>query len=71
MDIRPEKNEDRPRLRFERIISSNSVILGSFDFGEARSRSPINSLKPAVSSQLAQGNHRGYGHFRTLTLGLL
>lgn len=42
----PEKIDDRPLFRFERTISSNSVILGSFFLGFTLSRSLINSLKP-------------------------
>lgn len=48
--MRPEKMEVRPRFRFDRIISSNSAILGSLDFGFALSRSPMNSLKPTKAS---------------------
>jgi hypothetical protein len=44
--IRPEKIEVRPRLRFERIISSNKVIFESLTFGWTLSRSLMNSLKP-------------------------
>lgn len=49
---RPEKMDVRPRLRFERTISSNRVIRGSLDFGLVRSRSLMNSLKPIIGSVL-------------------
>jgi hypothetical protein len=45
---RPEKMDVRPRLRFERTISSNSVIRGSLDLGLVLSRSLMNSLKPDI-----------------------
>ena len=46
--VRPEKIEERPRLRLDNTISSNSVKRGSlfFDFGFAYSRSLMNSLNP-------------------------
>lgn len=47
MVIRPENSDERPRLRFDRMISSNRTILGSFALGFARSRSLMNSLKPS------------------------
>lgn len=43
---RPEKMDERPRLRFESTISSNKAIRGSLDLGLVRSRSLMNSLKP-------------------------
>lgn len=46
--IRPEKIEVRPRLRFERMISSNSFNFGSLVLAGARSRSLINSLNPKI-----------------------
>jgi hypothetical protein len=45
--MRPEKRDDRPRFRFDRMISSNKTILGSFALGLTLSRSPMNSLNAA------------------------
>jgi hypothetical protein len=44
--MRLEKKDVRPRLRLDKTISSNSAILGSFDFGLTLSLSLMNSLKP-------------------------
>lgn len=46
--LRPEKIEERPRLRLDRTISSKSVMRGSlfFDFGLEYSLSLMNSLNP-------------------------
>lgn len=48
--LRPEKIEERPRLRFDSTISSKSVMRGSFffDFGFAYSLSLMNSLNPSI-----------------------
>lgn len=43
---RPEKMELRPRLRFERTISSKRAIFESLDLGLVLSRSLMNSLNP-------------------------
>lgn len=43
---RPEKIDPRPRLRFDRTISSNKAIFEFLSLGLVLSRSAMNSLKP-------------------------